>query len=240
MARLGIIGGSAFLEGDAPAGTEARIIETERGEVRVDVGDSFVFLRRHGHDRYRPPHRIPHHAHALALESLGVRQVVGLCSVGALRPEIRPGTVVVPDDYLSFHPPPTFAGDERLHIIPELDAGLRRLLLEAAAAVDAPTQDGGVYAETRGPRFETRAEIRLLADYAHVVGMTAASEGTLLQERGMAYAALGIVDNFAHGIDVRPLTLEAFDRQLALNGDRARGILQGLLDRSGNVEGESG
>ena len=80
-----------------------------------------------------------------------------------------------------------------------------------------------MYAETRGPRFETRAEIRLLAEYADVVGMTAASEATLFQERGIAYAMLGVVDNLANGIGAEPLTVEAYERSSPTNQARARG-----------------
>jgi 5'-methylthioadenosine phosphorylase len=228
---LGIIAGSAFLRGAPEGATEPTVVPTDRGDVTVHPGDGYVFLRRHGHERYEPPHRIPHHAHALALERLGVEQVVGLASVGALKADIAPGTAAVPDDYLSFHPPPTFAESERLHIVPTLDEGLRGLLLDVARQTDGPVRDGGVYAETRGPRFETRAEIRLLADYAHYVGMTAASEATLLQERGMAYAVLGIVDNLAHGLDAEPLTLERFDAMLEANRARARAIVDGLVRR---------
>jgi 5'-methylthioadenosine phosphorylase len=112
--------------------------------------------------------------------------------------------------------------------VPVLDPALRSVLLEAARATDGPVRDGGVYAETRGPRFETRAEIRLLADYADVVGMTAASEATLFQERGIAYALLGIVDNAAHGVGPEPLTVEAYEAQLALNTIRALAILEAL------------
>ena len=239
MARLGIIGGSAFLGGEPPAGTEGRRVGTERGEVRLHVGDGFVFLRRHGEDAYRPPHRVPHHAHALALEQLGVDRAVGLCSVGALHREVRLGTVAVPDDYLSLRAPPTFAGDERLHIVPELDADLRRLLLAVAAEIGGPVLDGGVYAETAGPRFETRAEVRMLADYADVVGMTGASEATLLQERGVPYALLGIVDNHAHGVGDGELTLEDFEREKEKNRERARSALAALVERHRGPRGST-
>jgi len=229
MDRLGIVGGSAFLDGPAPRDTEVLVVPTDRGDVTVHAGDRFVFLRRHGHGAYHPPHRIPHHAHALAMTTLGVSRAVGLVSVGALRAGLEPGTAVVPEDYLSFHPPPTFAEGERLHIVPALDPPLRRRLLGAARATDGPVQDGGVYAETRGPRFETRAEIRLLGDYADIVGMTAASEATLFQERGIAYAMLGLVDNLAHGVGPAPLTLEGYETQLTHNRGRAEAILAGLI-----------
>jgi 5'-methylthioadenosine phosphorylase len=228
MDRLGIIAGSAFLGEAPPDGTEETIVPTNRGDVTVRTGQGFVYVLRHGHGRYHPPHRVPHHAHALALERLGVTRAVGLASVGALREDLAPGAAVVPDDYLSLHPPPTFADEERLHIVPTLDPDLRATLLAAAGATHGPVHDGGVYAETRGPRFETRAEIRLLAAFADVVGMTAASEATLLQERGIAYAVLGLVDNMAHGVGPAPLTLEAYETRLAENRARARGILAAL------------
>ena len=230
--RLGIVGGSAFIEGAAPGGTAARSVETARGAVTVHEGDGFVFLRRHG-ETYRPPHRVRHGAHALALVELGVEAVVGLCSVGALQGRLEPGTVVVPEDYLSLAPPPTLARDDRkLHIVPALDPELRTLLLDAARSTDGPVEDGGVYAETRGPRFETRTEIRLLADYATVVGMTAASEATVFQEAGLRYAVLGIVDNYAHGIGPEPLTEARFEARLAANRGRAEAVLDEIIRRA--------
>ncbi len=242
---LGIVGGSAFLAGagvegvpggsEGAAGHRLRAVSTHRGTVRVHELEGAVFLRRHGEDGYHPPHRIPHHAHVLAMESLGVDRVVGLASTGSLDPEIRPGDVVIPDDYLSRHAPPTFAGDEYLHIVPELDPAGRRLLAAAARESleggEGRLVEAGVYAETRGPRFETRAEVRSLARDATVVGMTAASEATLFQERGLRYSCLCIVDNWAHGLGPEPLSLEAFQARQAENAALAARILQALLHR---------
>ncbi|HEX6135410.1 MAG TPA: MTAP family purine nucleoside phosphorylase [Longimicrobiales bacterium] len=237
--RLGIIGGSSFLdEQNLPAESLQRIA-TPWGDVDVRVASDWVFLRRHGESGYRPPHRIPHHAHVVALQSLGVGAVAGFASTGSLQPTLQPGDIVVPDDYISWHPPPTFAGDEYLHIVPALAQDVRALLLDAAhAAAASPAirgmrtpsvRDGGVYVQTHGPRFETPAEVRLLAQHADLVGMTAASEATLCQERGMAYAFLCVVDNAAHGIGQVPLTLEAFQEQLARNALLARTILAELI-----------
>ncbi len=230
--KLGIIGGSAFTDDAAPEGTTALAVGTPDGEVKVHEGEAVVFIRRHG-EPYRPPHRVRHGAHARALVERGVTAAVGLCSVGGLRPELEPGTVVVPEDYLSLVAPATIqSGDQRLHIVPALDPELRALLRTAAADTGGPVHDGGVYAETRGPRFETRAEIRLLADYADVVGMTAASEATVFQEAGLRYAVLGVVDNYANGIGPEPLTEARFEAQLEANRRRAKAILQAIMERA--------
>ena len=233
-ARLGILGGGAFLEAGPIANAVLQEVATPRGAVPVHVGTDFVFLRRHGEDTYRPPHRIPHHAHVLALEFLGVRRVAAFASTGSLRTEVRPGDLVVPDDYLSWHDPPTFAEDEYLHVVPALDECVRDLLIRSAeralAGAAHPTlHRSGVYAETRGPRFETRAEVRMLAAHATVVGMTAASEATLCQERGIGYAMICTVDNWANGVGGEPLTLERFQAQLAHSGALAREVLDALL-----------
>ncbi len=234
---LGIVGGSGFLEGPLLSGLTEERVSTERGEVVVFRGEGFVLLLRHGHGGiYRPPHRIPHHAHVLAFEALGVRRVAGISSVGSLDPHLLPGTAVIPDDYLSVHPPPTFCADERLHIVPRLDPGVRARLAAAARATPGPVRDGGVYVETRGPRFETPAEVRWLAGLGDVVGMTAASEATLFQERGIGYATLGLVDNLANGLGAAPLTFEAYEVRRRANEERTREILRALVRPAGGEE----
>lgn len=65
----------------------------------------------------------------------------------------------------------------------------------------------GSYIQTIGPRFETKAEIRLYKDYFDVVGMTGAAEATLAQELGLGLCMVGIVDNMGHGLG-DPLSVE--------------------------------
>jgi 5'-methylthioadenosine phosphorylase len=232
---LGIIGGSGFLDGLDPDGLGVEVERRVVDGVHLHHSEHFVFLQRHGEGVPHLPHEIPHHAHIRLLAELGVRKVVGLTSTGTLRPEIEPGTLVIPDDYLSRHPPPTFG--EHNHILPELDEGLQGFLATVAREVvrtlpSAPAIHlGGVYAETRGPRFETRAEVRSLARDAHIVGMTAASEATLAQEMGLRYAILGIVDNWAHGVG--PLSLDDFRERRRENRTVAAAILLRILKGAG-------
>ncbi len=77
----------------------------------------------------------------------------------------------------------------------------RRVLVAAATAIGGEAlSDGGVYWQAIGPRFETPAEIRMMAAHADLVGMTIASECVIAGELGLPYAALCMVDNLANGI----------------------------------------
>ena len=53
----------------------------------------------------------------------------------------------------------------------------------------------------RGPRFETKAAIRIVQHWGDLVGMTAAQEADLCGEIGLRYNSLAIIDNYANGLE---------------------------------------
>ncbi|MEA1924788.1 MAG: MTAP family purine nucleoside phosphorylase [Candidatus Altiarchaeota archaeon] len=196
---VGLIGGASMSNSRYMKG-ENRNMENKHGEVLVMRGADWVYVPRHGCNQSIPPHRINHKANIFALESEGVSHVVGVCSVGSLSREIKPGSLVVPDDYISLCDIPTYFNKDAIHITPVLDEDIRMLIVGKARELGLDVISGGTYFQTTGPRLETRAEVRLLRDYAEVVGMTLASEATLACELGIRYAALCTVDNYANGI----------------------------------------
>jgi purine nucleoside phosphorylase len=189
MSRLGISGGD-YVEG-------------------LEVGDA-VLIPRHG-DPYVQPHRIDHTANMRMLLDAGCDRVLALGSVGGLHRELDVGTFVCPDDFIALHAGRSAFDDRRSRVVPGFDAGWRGQVLEAwSRSAATPLRDGGVYWESIGPRFETRAEIRLIARHADVIGMTIASECVIAGELGLPYAAICIVDNLANGVGERELTVEEF------------------------------
>jgi len=82
-------------------------------------------------------------------------------------------------------------------------------------AVDDHLIDEGIYAQTRGPRFESPAEVRMLAHHADLVGMTVASECILAGEAGLTYAALCKIDNLGNGLDTDLLTVDEYQANAA-------------------------
>ncbi|MEW6007897.1 MAG: MTAP family purine nucleoside phosphorylase [bacterium] len=177
-----------------------------KGDGSIFIKESFVFLPRHGKDKTIPPHIINHQANMLALKSLGVSQIIAINSVGSLKENITPDDFLVPDDYINLWDTRTFYDEKIVHILPELDETTRLLIIDKAKSCGINPIDKGVYVQTRGPRLETKAEIRFLKTLGDVVGMTMASEATIAKELDIPYASLCMVDNYCNGIKEEPLS----------------------------------
>jgi 5'-methylthioadenosine phosphorylase len=223
MGRLGVVLGSSVT---SPGGE--KIVEAARGH-------DAVVLCRHGEGGvYRPPHLIDHAANLRSLVEAGCDRVLAICSVGSLRPELGVGSFVCPDDFIALQLLVTTFDDVRGHIAPGFDRSWRAEVVsawESGATTAGELRDGGVYWQANGPRFETPAEVRLIAAHADVVGMTLASECVVAGELGLAYAAICVVDNLANGIAARPLTVEEVEWEREANAGRLGTALDGLLPR---------
>jgi 5'-methylthioadenosine phosphorylase len=203
--RLAVIVGSSIVEEPFPQTPASTVrVPGRAGEaVDIEVRDhgTFVSMRRHGASLDTPAHRVDHHAHIRALVEVGCDRVLALGSCGGLRAQLLPGTLLAPDDFLALGSYETFHSSTDGYGVRGIDADWRDELIRCWPAEDAGVR-GGTYAQVRGPRFETRAEIRLLAAFADVVGMTLAAECFLAAEAGLRYAAMCHIDNLANGVGV--------------------------------------
>jgi 5'-methylthioadenosine phosphorylase len=228
MARLAVVAGHTLLGTPFAANATRAEVPTGFGSVAVLDAGAFVYLQRHGFDEYAAPHVIDHGAHMAALGELGCDRVLALGSAGSLRSEIPVGTFVAPDDFISFAGA-TVHDDARGHRVPGFDREWRGVLIGAFAAAGLPLRGGGVYWQSEGPRFETPAEVRMIARDADLVGMTIASEAVIAAELGLRYAAVCNIDNLANGIEAEPLALEDYEAGKAANRDRAQRALARIV-----------
>jgi 5'-methylthioadenosine phosphorylase len=202
--------------------------------LRALVGEhGGVALQRHGGEGYTLPHEIDHEANLRSLMESGCDRVLAVGSVGSLREEIGVGSIVCPDDFIALQLRLTTLDDASAHTAPGFDPRWRAALLSASAAAGAGVEDGGVYWQTTGPRFETPAEVRLLAAHAHLVGMTLASECIVAGELRLPYAAICVVDNLANGIGPGPLAVEELERDRDANVAKLDECLGSLLAELG-------
>ncbi len=202
-------------------------------------GREIVFLARHGEGHSIAPHEINYRANIWALKEAGVREIVSIATVGGIRPEFGPGTLVVPSqiiDYTWGRRSTFFEGEgakvTHVDFTEPYSTALRARILAAARACGETVLDGGVYAVTQGPRLETAAEItRMERAGADLVGMTAMPEAALAREAGLDYAAVAVVANHAagRGDSRRAISLAAIEVVLAQAMSRVRRVIGRLV-----------
>jgi 5'-methylthioadenosine phosphorylase len=212
--RLCLIHGSSLREGADPV--VGRRLQLDVGgalPVEVTDGGDVVGIPRHGFDRSIPAHLVDHRANIRAACELGCDRVLALGSAGSLDRDLKVGTLICPDDFYAPEVAPSFYRDPRGHSVPGFDPEWRRIVISAwGSLTKTKLEDGGVYAQTLGPRFETPAEVKALANYADMVGMTIAGEAVLAGEAALAYAAVCTIDNLANGISDKRLTVDEYRR----------------------------
>jgi 5'-methylthioadenosine phosphorylase len=174
---------------------------------------------------------INHQANFKALKDLGVKEVIGINSTGSLKRKLRPGTIVVPNDFIGFTATSTTAYGKPIHITPVISEEIRKKLIKAANECGVKAVNGGVYWQTPGPRLETKAEIAMMSRFADLVGMTMASEAAVAQELDLAYAALCSVDNYGHGLGEKELTIDEIVTHARKNANIIVKVVARYLER---------
>ncbi|MFI5916090.1 S-methyl-5'-thioadenosine phosphorylase [Dactylosporangium sp. NPDC051541] len=240
LADVAVIGGSGLyaLLDDA----EEHVVDTPYGPPSdpitvATVGKRRVaFLPRHGKDHRFPPHRIPYRANLWALKEIGVAQVLAPCAVGGLRPELGPGTFVVPDQLIdrTTHRTQTFYDDGAVHVnfADPYCANGRAIVAKTAAEHDIETHSGTMVV-VEGPRFSTRAESRWFTSIGGaVVNMTGHPEAVLARELALCYTSIALVTDLDAGVEgEHGVTQEEVFRVFRENTDRLRGLLLDVIPR---------
>ena len=138
------------------------------------------------------------------LAALGAEAIVLTTASGGLRPDMRPGDLVVVADHLDLarRPGPFPAGAAAPLRDPwagEIyDPRLVRVAVEAARRIGARCR-AGVYAHMLGPCYETRAEYRMLRRFGvDCVGMSTVPEALSARRLGLRVAAVSVVTNVAN------------------------------------------
>jgi purine nucleoside phosphorylase len=214
--RIGIVTGSGTyalpgFEGDP------RDVRTRFGPARVSVGTfagaEVLHVSRHGEGHARLSSAVTHQANISALQELGADAILAVTVCGATDPAIELGSLIVFDDLhflanrlsdgslCTLHTQPGTAGRGHWIFDGPFAEPLRAALLAAAAETGHVARDGGCYGHVDGPRFNTRTEIRMLANAGvTAVSQTAGPETVLAGEAEIPYALLGYATDYANGV----------------------------------------
>ncbi|MDP2694671.1 MAG: S-methyl-5'-thioinosine phosphorylase [Gallionella sp.] len=247
---LAIIGGRGLTELASLNITHRQVMRTPYGEPSGAFlfgtlnQREVIFLARHGFGHTIPPHLVNYRANLWALREQGVSNVISIATVGGIRADLTPGSIVVPDQIIDYtHGRDATFYDTRdasytntnfaLPFSPEL----RDRILRSAGIVQQPCVDGGVYAATQGPRLDSIAEInRYERDGADMVGMTGMPETALAMELGLSYAIIAVVVNHAAGRGDNKLgvNMEQVNATANVAMERVRSILECVVSCDGD------
>jgi purine-nucleoside phosphorylase len=133
------------------------------------------------------------------LKLLGIKYLLLSNAAGAMNLNFTKGSLMLIDDHISFLPGNPLRGlnyeelgprfpDMSQPYSPELNA-----LFEKVATEENITLNKGIYVAVMGPNLETRAEYRMLANYADAVGMSTVPEVIVANHMNLPCAAVSVL-----------------------------------------------
>jgi 5'-methylthioadenosine phosphorylase len=250
---IGVIGGSGIYDVTGPGGldgVEEVAVDTPFGAPSDALvtgrlgGRKMVFLARHGRGHRVLPHEINYRANIFAMKKLGVQWLLSLSAVGSMKEGIRPGDVVVVDQFFDRTQgrETTFFGRglaAHVSLADPVSPTLFGLLHEAAEEVAAErgqgerVHRGGTYVVIDGPQFSSRAESRIYRSWGvDVIGMTNMPEAKLAREAEISYATLALVTDYdCWHREEEAVSVEGVLAILQKNGELAKQVVARIAPR---------
>ena len=247
-AEIGIIGGSGLYEIDGLHQVKRVTLATPFGSPSSPVvlgeldGVRVAFLSRHGRGHRLSPSEINYRANVYALKAIGVRRVISVSAVGSMKDSVKPGDVVLPDQFIDLTKrrfSTFFEGGVVAHVAfgDPVCASLATSLLGAGRSVGATVHQGGTYLCMEGPQFSTKAESNLYRQWGvSVIGMTNMPEAKLAREAELCYATVALVTDYDCWHETEePVTVEGILATLCANVALAKRLLRAAVKSAASV-----
>jgi len=206
MPRIGIIGGTGVYNADSFELIKEVFPDTPYGKPSAPIligkikGVEVAFLHRHGRNHEFPAAYVPYKANIAALKSLGVEMIISPCAVGSLKENIKPGDMVIVDQFIDWTKNRDYSFFERGEVhtaMPDpMCPEMAKVMDGCAKKLGIPYHNGGTYICIEGNRFSTRAESRFFTTFADVIGMTVCPECALAREMGMCYCSIATITDY--------------------------------------------
>jgi len=169
---------------------------------------------------------------------LGVKALLLTNASGGINLEMKVPELVAITDHLSFNAEPVLRGPnieefgtrfpDQCHVY---DPELTDTLVNSARDLNIRISRG-VYAYTKGPQYETPAEIRALRIMgADCVGMSTVPEAIAASHMGIRVAAMSCITNMAAGISGNPLSEKEVLENAALASDNSCALVKEFVKR---------
>ncbi len=245
--RIGIITGSGTYALPGLEAGEPDPVETRFGTVPVTsgtfAGAEVLHVSRHREGHALLSSAVTHQANISALAAAGADAIISATVCGACDPGLELGSLIVFDDLFflqnrlpdgsvcTLHTEPGAPGRGHWIFDGPFSEPLRQALLAGARERGHPVRDGGTYGHVDGPRFNTKAEIRMLMGAGvTAVSQTAGPETVLAGEAKLPFALLGYATDYANGVKPEaPTPMAELVRLVTASTATFAGALAGTL-----------
>lgn len=234
-AEFAIITGSGFYAIEEIQNAEEIYVETPWGAVAATQGTyrgkKVLFISRHQKGHRLLPNMINHRANITACRQMGVRAIISTTVCGILQTEIPLAQPILyndlffPDNRLPSGETCTLytveGQPERGHLI------FANPFYDVSSAFGDEVLKGKTYGHVNGPRFNSKSEIRFLAQHCDAISQTCGPETILANEAEIPYILLGFGVDYANGVSDVPTPLEILDANMA----DSQTVFKGMIDK---------
>ncbi len=239
----GIIGGSGFEKFDQFKTIKTLDAKTPFGEAssgikEVEVeGEKCIFISRHGKNHELLPSEINYRANIFALKKQGVTKIMSFSAVGSLKKELKPGDLVVPDQYIDRTKSlrsVSFCGEGvvgHVSLAKPVSEKFILVLENKSSSFNFDSHFRKTYVCIEGPYFSTQAESKSYCELkADIIGMTNFPEYALAREAGLSYLPCCFVTDYdCWDSSIRHVTLNEVLVIMKKNNQKAFDILTSLV-----------
>jgi len=171
-----------------------RSIKLPSGKQALVLGARTHYYEGHG------VRRVVHGVRTAAATGATIMILTNGC--GGINQSWKPGTPVLISDHINLTADSPLEGATFVDLTDLYSQRLR----DIARSVDA-SLDEGIYAQFRGPHYETPAEVQMVKHLGGtLVGMSTALEAIAAREAGMEILGLSLMKNLAAGVQKTPLS----------------------------------
>ncbi len=175
----------------------------------------------------------------MVANALGAKILVATNAAGGIKPDYRPGDLMVLTDQLNLTGEHTAEKVSKERSKTLYDKELVGIIQEVSRTLSIPLW-AGIYGGVKGPSYETAAEVQMVRKLGgDVVGMSTVLETAMASALGMRVAGISCITNKATGISENRLSHD----EVTVAANRAKRdferLVLGVIEAIGGIGGEN-
>lgn len=252
--KIGVIGGSGMDDPKLMKGIKEVSVRTPYGAPSSKLttgkigGVDVAILARHGKGHTIPPTLVNFRANISALKKVGCTHILATTAVGSLRAKIKPGHIVMPDQFIDFTKHRTLSFHDKIGGVVHTPMAepfcveLRALLIKQAKALKLAHHPKGTCITIEGPRFSTKAESHMFRSWgADIINMSLVPEAQLAREAGLHYQSIAMSTDYdCWKEDEEHVTWEMIVKIMKKNADNVKALLIAAIPEIEKMRGKCG